>query len=180
MTTDEYIVKLRAKMNAIKANNKPLALAVASVHAEQMERIFVKGGAESGKIGSYSTKPMLASKGQFIDTGKFKITKWTKFKKAKKAIPVMEIGGGYKAFRALNGRESSFVNLRWTGDLQRDLSNSLQKISPHTYVSGTKRKINSDKSEWMEDKYGSIFNLSKKEKTKFNKIALQELYNSLK
>src|SRR3990167_1863618 len=98
MTTEQYILKLRANMNDLKSNNRPLALAVASVHAEQMERIFVKGGAESGRIGSYSTKPMLASKGQFIDASKFKITKWVKFKKAKKAVPVMEIGGGYKAF----------------------------------------------------------------------------------
>lgn len=180
MTTEEYIAKLRAKLNDLVQNNKPLARAVASVHADQMERIFVDGQATSGLIGTYSTKPMYVSKTpdlkSFPTKGK---TGKTKFNNGKNHASAF-FANGYKGFRASQNRQNSFVDLKLTGQLQKDMSNSLTRLNPSIWVTGTKNKINSEKAEGAENKYGNIFNLSKDEKENFKEILRDELLIALR
>lgn len=93
--------------------------------------------------GSYSTERSLATENQFtkksafhptvlasgvtyssnIKTKKVKSKKfaegdkwmWIKFKKAKKAVPVMVLEQGYKELRQIQGKETSHVNLQYSG-----------------------------------------------------------------
>lgn len=60
----------------------------------------IKSGKNKGSINQRRTK---------------KIFMWIKFKGAKKAVPVMMLPGGYKQLRSIQGDESGFVNLTYTG-----------------------------------------------------------------
>jgi hypothetical protein len=180
MSTDEYIKKLRSKLSDLLRDNKPLASAVASAHADQMVRIFEDGKDSSdGKIGEYdSSTPIYVdpktSPRSFQAKGK---TGESQFKNGKSH----KTGyfSSYKAYRAGQGRQTSFVDLKLFGQLQRDMSNSLTRINPNIWVTGTKNKTNSKKAEGAEKKYGKIFNLTKKEKEVFKETLRDELLISL-
>lgn len=179
MSTEEYITKLRTKLRELEQNNKPLARAVATVHAEQMERVFVKGQATTGSIGSYnSTKPLYVNPKtaprNFPTKGKTGKTKFDNGKSHKTGFFT-----SYKSFRASQGRQTSFVDLKLSGQLQRDMSNSLTRLNPSVWVTGTKNKANSKKAEGAEAKYGNIFNLSKTEKEDFKEVLRDELLIAL-
>lgn len=180
MTTEEYIAKLRAKLNDLVQNNKPLARAVASVHADQMERIFVDGKGVSGNIGVYNSIDPLyvspkTSPKKFPTKGKTGKSKFENGENHKTGF-----FKSYKAYRSSQGRQNSFVDLKLSGQLQKDMSNSLTRISPSIWVTGTKNKINSEKAEGAEKKYGNIFNLSKDEKENFKEILRDELLIELR
>lgn len=212
MTVKDFVDRLNQKIKDIETNNTPLKRAVLDTTAKQAKRIFADGLKTDGsKIGTYSTKPMLATKDQFLQESKFKVTQiessklktitkgknkgktksagkssveyWIKFKKAKKAVPVMVLENGYKEFREIQGREGSFVNIRYSNDLQSDFSNVVIsenstsvpspapiKVDSNTYKTTIKRDINIKKKEWLEKKYGKIFELSKFEKENFYKV----------
>jgi hypothetical protein len=205
MTTQDFIKKLDNQYEKI-ADAKFLLLPVTEVHARQVKRIFVEGiGGDGAKIGQYSTKPMLASKEQFVKESAFKQSFvdpdtgaivdspmdgdkafWLTFKnkktgvKNKKATPLMFLGGGYKEFKKIQGRESNFVNLKLTNNLNFDFTNSLT-LEGDIYMTGTKRKENSDKVEWMSDKYGKeTFKLTKEEKELFTKAVKEKILGILR
>ncbi len=181
MTTQAYIAKIRSKLEGLKQNNKPLAIAVANTHAHQMGRIFIDGKASNGtNIGSYnSTKPLyvnpLTAPKKFAKKG---MSGKTKFKNGKPH----KTGyfSSYKDFRAALDRPTSFVNLNLSSQLVKDISNSLTKVSANKYVTGTKNKHNSNKLEGAEDKYGKVFSLTKSEREKFKKVLQAEVYRALK
>ncbi len=181
MTTQQYIAKIRNKLQTLKQNNKPLAIAVASVHADQMERIFVDGkGSDNGRIGSYNTtKPLYVSPEispkTFPKKGK---TGETKFKNGRDHKT--GFFNSYKEYRQKQGRQTSFVDLKLSGQLQKDISNSLTKVTPNKWVTGTKNSKNSDKLNGAEDKYGKIFSLSKPEKNDFKKVLQFEVIKFLR
>ena len=63
MTTNEWIAKNNRKLQELLRNDKPLFLAVASVMAEQSNRIFLKGlNTAGGLIGEYVKKPVRISR----------------------------------------------------------------------------------------------------------------------
>lgn len=127
--------------------------AVNSVLAAQKKRIFQDGKASNeSKIGTYSTKPISVSrKSQAKNTGK------TYFK------------GGYRQYKSLIGKGSSFVNLRNTDQMMMDLSTQL--VSVNEYGIGFNNEFNADKSEWMEEKYKKdIFSTTNKEDDLFLKV----------
>jgi len=70
-----------------------------------------------------------------------------------------------------------------TGDLQSDFVNGKltnpepKKVNANEYVVTLSRKLNQDKRNGLEDKYGVIFHSTKEELTNFNKIASLELKN---
>lgn len=173
MNLDEYFANLDRKLAELQKLDW-MREPVQDAHAEHVKLLFNKGEGGEGNVGKYSTKTMLATEKQFVNKSKFKQSVdedgkplWIKFKRAKKAVPVMILDGGYKQFRQIQGRESNFVNLNYGGDLFRDFSTSLQKFSG-AWVTGTKRKENSNKVEWLSDKYGEkTFGLQTETKKQF-------------
>lgn len=180
MSTEEYIQKLRTKLNELTHNNVPLARAVATTHADQMQRIFTEGKDSTGaKIGQYnSTDPLYVdpktSPRRFPTKGK---TGETRFKNGK--AHKTGFFSSYKAFRASQGRQTSYVDLKLHGQLQSDMSNSLTRLSPAVWVTGTKNRKNSKKAEGAEKKYGNIFNLTKDEKEDLKEVLRDELLKAL-
>jgi hypothetical protein len=180
MTTEEYIAKMRKNLNEILQNNKPLAAAVATTHAEQMQRIFTKGkDSTGGNIGAYnSTDPLYVNPNtaprKFPKKGK---TGKTKFKNGNDHKT--GFFSSYKAFRASQGRQTSFVDLVLSGQLRSDVSNSLTRLNSNVWVTGTKNSANSEKAAGAEAKYGNIFNLNTDEKKEFKEVLKFELLKAL-
>lgn len=126
--------------------------AINSVLAAQKERIFVKGQSSDGsKIGTYGTKPIsISRKNQSRNTGK------TYFK------------GGYREYKSLIGKGSSFVNLRNTDQMMMDLGTN---VAGNEFGIGFTNTFNADKRDWMEEKYSKdIFNTTDQEDDIFIKV----------
>lgn len=138
---------------------------VATVHAQQMVRIFQEGERGSGgKIGTYSNNkplyvnPKLVPK-KFPTKGQKGATKFKNGKAHKTGyFP------NYSAFRKSQGRQTSFVDLKLSGQFQSDLANSLQKQGD-TWITGTKNPANTDKLNGAIDKYGvDVFKITQDER----------------
>lgn len=127
--------------------------AVNSVLVVQKKRIFQQGKAsDESKIGTYSTTPIsISKKQQAKNTGK------TYFK------------GGYRQYKSLVGKGSSFVNLRNTDQTMMDLGTTV--ISKNQYGIGFNNEFNADKMEWAEEKYNKeISATTNKEDALFMKV----------
>lgn len=132
--------------------------AVNSVLAQQRKRIFSEGqDSKESKIGTYSTKPTsISRKSQVRQTGQ------TYFP------------GGYRQYKSLTGRQSSFVTLVDTGQMMLDLGTTV--IGFGEYGIGFSNTFNADKAEWMEDKYKKdIFSTTDREDDTFVKVVEYEL-----
>jgi hypothetical protein len=141
------------QVNAMIRNKNAGLAAINSVLAAQKKRIFQQGRAsDESKIGTYSTKTISISKKQ-----QAKNTGNTYFK------------GGYRQYKSLIGKGSSFVNLRNTDQMMMDLSTQL--IAENEFGIGFNNDFNSDKMEWMEEKYKKeIANTTDKEDNLFVKV----------
>ena len=161
MTTEEFNRSLDLKLAQI-ADAKFLLTSVSEAHARQVKRIFEKGEKVGGKIGQYNSENPIyvapdKSPKKFTTKGKNGETTFKSGKPHKTGY-----FDSYKAFRGEIGRETSFVNLRLTENLKFDFTNSLV-LSGGFYVTGTRRKENSDKAEGIVDKYGNVFKLTAEE-----------------
>ena len=181
MTTDQLIAKLKKRVAEIDEAKLVYPIA-AQVHRLQVKRLFDEGEKANGKIGNYSTKTMLATKRQFLRQSAFKQSKrsktlkngktkqvplWLRFKNASKAVPVMELTGGYKQFKEIQGRNGAFVDLQYSKDLRADFATHL-KEDGNSVVSTVSKKINRDKISWLSTKYGpDLFKLKESEKQFF-------------
>ena len=149
---------LIADINRMLSNERVMIGAVNSVLASQKKRIFEQGKAsDESKIGTYGTKPISISRSrQARQTGK------TRFP------------GGYREYKSLTGKESSFVNLQDTGQMMMDLGTSVVGLGE--YGIGFSNDFNGDKSEWNEKKYKKeIFASTDKEDDLFIKVVEFEL-----
>lgn len=83
----------------------------------------------------------------------------------------------YIKVRKKKGRETSFVNLRFSGNLQLDYSNGdkTTKIGK-TQVSQVKRNRNVELIPQLEKRYGKIFALTAKEQQKFVETLQDETF----
>lgn len=73
----------------------------------------------------------------------------------------------YSRKRREKGRQSDFVDLKFTGRLNIDFANSLTR-KRNAFVAGVKSQANIDKVKFIEKRYGSgIFKVSKKERKIF-------------
>lgn len=152
MAVKGYDTLIRQINSMINAKNAGIA-AVNSVLAAQKKRIFVDGKASDGsKIGTYSTTPAsISKKNQARNTGK------TYFK------------GGYRQYKSLIGKGSSFVNLRNTDQMQMDLST--QTIGVNEFGIGFNNDFNADKMKWNEERFNKeISNTTNKEDNLFVKV----------
>ena len=90
-------------------------------------------------------------------------------------------GGGktyasYRDYRAAIGRETRFVNLRLTGQLQNDWRAGLRRVSATEWEAEPKRIRNKNISLKAQNKYEKdIFYPSKKEKETLTKTFESEL-----
>lgn len=190
LTTEEYIKKNRVKLEALVRFDIPLKIAVYTIVGEQSIRIFQMGLNSAGsKIGVYNTSNSLyvnTSKSAPIKNSPIGKNGDTKFKNGKSHKSTYY--KSYKEFRAKQKRESGFVNLRLTNELQSDFSNAkisktstkvIQgqpiRVNANYYKTELKKDINQKKREGLEDKYGKIFSLTKEEKAKYFAILQKEL-----
>lgn len=173
-----YIKVLQKRSKELTTKRRQVIFSVASVvHADKGERIFTKGQKDSGaKIGSYSTKPTTINSKQ--SPVKLKDNVFVPFNQrqrnatGKRGYFGQYFAGGYKQFKSTIGRGSR-VNLKLFGDLEKDFNTSLS-WNGKTWVEGTKRRNNTIKLESAEDKYGSVFGFTKKERKR-----AQEIYNKV-
>lgn len=162
-------------------------------------------GALIGK-GKYSTKPSLATKNQFtkksefhptvlasgvsysssVKTKKVKAKKfeqgdrwlWIKFKKAKKAVPVMLLEDGYKQLRQIQGKPVDHVNLQYTGTLKTKFIIQNQN---NKYLIGFDGDYGKKVSGYLEDKYNQkIWGISKEGEQLAKDITIRFIKDHLK
>lgn len=188
LTPDEYSKKLDRQIAALQTENKPFKVAVQTVHALRIGRIFDRGELSSGsQIGQYSTKPIYINAKtygfSFAGQGKNQARRSSKARRVTKYF-----AEGYKGFRQFVKRPVNFINLGLTYDLRFDLSNSRSlnrvglpdKVSPHEYVERLKRPHNVKKFSGLEDRFGNIGDFQTKERTEFTRILQVEMTNFLK
>lgn len=161
----------------------------------------------------YSTRPMLATKSQFIVQSAFKqstveqtrfhrdksgkkkakggnekkvvkVKLWIKFKKATKAVPVMELEGGYEEFRKIQGRPVDKINLSYSGKMWQGTTITAQLSQGYTYITliGGNNKEAQDKLTWMTLKFGQFLTVNDEEQKLLTTIfenRIITLYNSV-
>lgn len=146
----------------------PEVLEVQIMHeleAEWKERIFGNGlNSDGSKIGEYSTNPSYYTKEAFIRTTAFKpqgkINKGN-FKNGKQRKSMFLVGG-YSEFRKIQGRQNEFVNLKYSGSLERAFR--VYKFG-NSVLFGNASEPEHLKFTGMEDKFGEFGSLSETEKT---------------
>jgi hypothetical protein len=179
MTLDAFIEKTVVLEKALQSEMPAISDEIAlNAIALIKNRIIDKGEGINGA--SYSTKPMLATREQFVVKSAFKQTKvasgkkgkkhglWIKFPNASKAVPVMELPNGYKQFREIQGREGSHVNLSYSGKMWQAVTIVARMHTDTTYATtiGGNNAESQNKLRWMTDKYGPFLTLVPEEETK--------------
>lgn len=176
LTPTEWINKLDARIKEA-SEDKIMVACIQRLISKYAPRIFEQGFKSDGSdIGNYSTKkfllyvkkdgstpgsPQRKTADTFVPFASDK-----RAKTGKRGFFAKEYPGGYKQFKQDIGRGGR-VNLQLFGELMKDASAvKLRKIDGGFDYILTK-EINIKKREWMESKYGKIFNLTDKEKVEF-------------
>ncbi|MES2592392.1 MAG: hypothetical protein V4608_10935 [Bacteroidota bacterium] len=188
MTTDEFVQKLNAKIQAIEKEDKPLQIAVRSIMALQSKRIFLEGkNSSEGNIGEYSKKNIYVSDTirQEARIPKFPL-------KGKNGKEAFKNGNKHKSgyfenylgFKTSIGRNKRIktVDLFLSGDLHNNWANSevvgkanAIRVNQHNYT-----VLLSEKNQNKAKRYGRVFNLSANEKSKFLLVIQSELAKALR
>lgn len=159
---------MTAKIQQLKITDLIYPIA-AEMQDKIVTRVFDKGiDGNNSQIGKYSTDPNYFTKDKFHNTGVFKPQGKTGKGKKKNGgeRKSMYLIGGYKQLRQIQGDESGFVNLTYTAQLRKDFATGL-KIDGNTVVISLKQNINSQKVDWLTDKYGNETFKHTKEERKF-------------
>lgn len=114
MTPEEAANELRAFARSFPALLDRVGIvAFKRLEAFYKRRIFNEGKTTAGgPIGTYSDNPISVKREAFIQKNKFKGTG---------RGSTMYLPGGYKQLREIQGRESEYVNLDYTGSLRRSI-----------------------------------------------------------
>ena len=145
--------------------------AVLEAEAGMKVDVFRDGRSVGGaRIGSYSTKPMYASTNnprqpytKLRGRGQGKKSNSRTFKNGKERQS-RYFPTGYKGLRQFLGRETSFVNLKVTGSLERSITTG---VSQNTATIRFSNDEGTTIGRAHEDKYGkSIFGVSTKHRQK--------------
>jgi hypothetical protein len=180
MTSAEHIAKLRASVKALD-ENRPFAIAVKSVHALRVLRIFDKGidGA------SYTGGPMYIADNKLRKGGNHT---------GKTGKPIKtSYYKSYADMKKQQGFTGGQVNLRLTNDLQSDFANSPQtsgtgrppvgaaiKINPNIYIEALRRPLNQKKLRGHIARYGDFTRFTQEERDAFNKVLTFEFNKLIK
>ena len=184
MTTDEFIKDQGKKLNEIIKFNKPLAIAVNSIMAKQVTRIFINGQNESGsEIGEYKKSGVYINPNNPANPKKFATGKFKNGKKRK-----TKYFESFLEYKKAIGRNKNIktINFYLTGELLKDWSNSNSK-GKKAFSNPKAKKINAHKYEVsLEDnnekkisRYKSVFGVSKKEYEEFLYILKNEFENAM-
>jgi len=176
MTQEEFEKKIKDKIAKLKVAELIMPYAI-SANSEMSARIFEDGKNGNGvKIGNYSTDEMYAGVRKFNNKGRFRPkgkSGAVKFKNGN-VRKTMYLKNGYKELRQLQGYESSFVNLQYTGDLMTDFT-KVKPVGDKVIVS-VSRGINDKKIQGIENRYGkSVFKHTKDERKKFTEKVTKAL-----
>lgn len=118
------------------------------------------------------------SKAYIPQKKKVKRELWIKFKKAKKAVPVMVLEQGYKELRDIQGKTTSHVNLQYTGTLKTKF---IIQNENGKYKIGFDGDYGKKVSGYMEDKYNQkIWGISEEGKTQAQAIVKRYIDQHLK
>jgi len=173
MTVDEFANELEGKLNEI-ATGKAFFTSAGFLRGNMAKRIFIDGLKTDGTKSQYSGKPGVVST-KFLPK-KFPDDKFQPIKgKKKKGYFGTFYEEGYKGYKKAAGRESAFVNLRMTNQLQSDFSSSLDTISPNNLVLKLKNEFNADKRVWLEDRFGIYFEPTEEEVNDFVQVVTDEI-----
>jgi hypothetical protein len=94
-----------------------------------------------------------------------------------KARRSMYLQNGYQQLKSVQGLESSFVDLTYTGDLRNDLTENLV-ATESGFTSGVSSETNAQKIAGLMTKYGDdLFDLTEDEK-QFFKTTVKQLVNA--
>jgi len=164
----------------MQAARESLRLAAFDTFSAMSNRIFIDGKRSSGRtMGKYSKKPFYANP----NTSPVATNKTGK---TGNKIQGGYYAGGYAEYRAQQGRESGFKNLRLTGDLQSDFNNSssgftLQETGDMCYVISIDKPENVKKVEGQESELGPIFTeFTKKEERLLEQSLRANIINKLR
>lgn len=120
----DFVESLKERIKT-EIQDRILFAAGFALKAEMIDRIFNRGENSAGeKIGDYSTRPGYFSEDKFIRKSAFK----KQGKKATgdhangKARRTMYLPGGYKELRDIQGRKTDFVNLKYSGSLEKSIN----------------------------------------------------------
>ena len=145
------------KINTVVRSDRTMRTALTTVLAIHKPRIFEQGFSAKGvKLGTYSTKPIsIARSKQARNTGQ------TYFP------------GGYSQYKSAIGKNQGFVNLRNTDQMMGDY----RLIgSGQNFGFGFQNNENYKKSQYAEQKYGVVFDLSRYE----DEVLADTLVNQIK
>lgn len=182
LTLEQHFAKMQDKAKQLAKNNLPLEIAARTTHALITKRIFHKGrNSSNASIGTYNTTTEIYADDKNLrraGTHRGKTGKPTKTSYYK----------NYRALKRQQGFNPAVVNLRLQNELQSDFANAPMspsdnsspepntiKVSAQEYQIVLRKKINVDKMEGLEDKYGRIFAHTKQERKVFRKVAQKEL-----
>jgi len=173
MTAQEHVAKLQKQVQAIAAN-KPFAIAVQSVHALRVLRIFDKGieGASYNK-----------DKEIWVENTQLRRTNSGKSGRASK----VSYFKSYYDLKANQKFDPNKVNLRLTNDLQSDFANAQMtngtgrppvgkaiKVNDYIYVEALRRSNNVKKLRQNIKRYGDFTRFTAEERSKFANVLTSE------
>jgi len=159
MTPAEFASQLRETARRFRDG---FPLCVSGAHARMGERIFERGErAGGGQIGQYE-----ATRGIYIHPDRLPVSTSPRGKPGRErnvASRRTAYFASYRDLRSEQGRESSFVNFRLTGNLQRDFLTGLRPDG-EDWIAVLSEQRNVDIKRGLESKYGDdIFALSEQE-----------------
>lgn len=133
MKTDEATRRIEFIVDHTVSDWGNVMLQVAqSANAMIKKRVIERGeNARGEQYDPYSTTPMLTNCSQMTQaacqkkTGskaKRKELKWVTLKRGGKSVRLFELAGGYKEFRELHGRQTSFVDFAFSGKMWANIN----------------------------------------------------------
>jgi hypothetical protein len=172
-----FIQKLDKVIGALETDAPKINLRMAAnAKADIQERVQDKGlKANGSSFENYSTNPLPL----FFFEGKSN----RKSAAAKITSKNYPNGLSYAGFRQLNGLQTAFVDLTFSGDMFRDIK-ARQKgpRGRHVYTAkiGAERKDNQDKIRWNTRKKGVFLALTTEEKEKIKASYKLQIENLIK
>lgn len=159
MTLEQYQTRLQQVATQVSNRITDAAIIPAgSVLLARIKNRVINEGKGSGgnKIGNYSTKPTYFRRDQFVKKGAFKAQGKTGKGAKKNGQPrrSMYLQNGYAQLRQIQGRQSAFVNLEYSGDTLLSLQ---MNRAGNTVQIGFIRQKASVVRKALERRYGSVF-----------------------
>ena len=167
MTAQEHVAKLQKQVQAIAAN-KPFAIAVQSVHALRVLRIFDKGIEGASYTGGemWIADDKLRKSGNH--TGKTgKRIKTSYYKSYADMKRQQGFTGGQVNLRLTNDLQSDFANAQMTNGAGRPPVGKAIKVNDYIYVEALRRSNNVKKMRGHIARYGDFTRFTNEERTKF-------------